>query len=471
MPPGALTVDLYELTMVAALLAEDPEQAAAPATFSLFVRALPPGWDRLLAAGLDDVLALLEAWRFEPTDRAAVTRVTEVDGRLDAWLAAARFTGRVRAVPEGTVVGANVPILEVDAPLAVGLLLETVLLNQVSTATLLATACARTVEAAGGRAVVDFALRRTHGVDAGRIMARSSWIAGFAATSNVDAAVRYGIPASGTMAHAYVQAHAGRLGEAVGELAAFRTFAERYGPASVLLVDTFDTPRGIDHAVEVARERPVRGVRLDSGDLDALSRLARRRFDEAGLPHLQVLVSGGLDEHDVGALVAAGAPIDGFGVGTRVGVSAEHPWLESVYKLVSCAGRPLRKTSPGKATWPGEKQVWRAPDGRTVVELADAPAPAADLEPLLRVVMADGRRTDAPATEIETAAAARARRAAEWPLPAPRVEPGPALAALVGAVATAPPTVGATPDGARRDEPGRTAPGARPAGNVPDSPQ
>jgi len=197
-PPGALTVDLYELTMVAALLAEDPAQAEEPATFSLFVRSLPPGWDRLVAAGLDDALALLEAWRFDADDRAALATVMDVDARLDEWLASVRFTGRVRAVPEGTVVAADVPLLEVDAPLAVGLLLETALLNQVSTATLLATVSARTVAAAAGRAVVDFALRRTHGLDAGRIMARSSWIAGFAATSNVAAAVRYGIPASGT---------------------------------------------------------------------------------------------------------------------------------------------------------------------------------------------------------------------------------------------------------------------------------
>jgi nicotinate phosphoribosyltransferase len=438
-PPGALTVDLYELTMADALLAAGDGMAEAPATFSLLVRSLPAGWDRLVAAGLDDVLQFLEGWRFTDEDLVALAGVAEVSPHLVDWLRAVRFRGGVRAVAEGTAVGAQVPVLEVDAPLAVGLLLETALLNMVNVATLLATTCARAVAGAGGRALVDFALRRTHGVDAGRVMARSSWIGGFAATSNVEAAARYGIPASGTMAHALVQAYAGRWGPEQGEEAAFRRFVDRHGPASVLLVDTFDVARGLDHAIAVGRERPIRGVRIDSGDLAAMSRLARDRLDAGGLEEVAVFVSGGLDGADVAALVSGGAPVDGFGVGTRVGVAAEQPWLESIYKLVQCEGRPVRKTSPGKESWPGAKQAWRAADGRTVVELAAAPPPAqvGGAEPLLHEVMRDGGRvgpgaTGAGASEAAIAAAARARCAEEWPRPAPRVEPGPALRALLG---------------------------------------
>ena len=202
------------------------------------------------------------------------------------------------------------------------------------------------------RAVVDFALRRTHGVDAGRIMTRSSWIAGFAATSNVGDAARYGIPASGTMAHAYVQAHAGRLGdEAAGELAAFRAFVRHHGAAAVLLVDTFDVARGIDHAVTVALEHPIRGVRLDSGDLGRLSRLARDRFDAAGLRDVQIVVSGGLDEERIGYFKEAGAPVDSFAVGSAISDASP---IDFTGDLKEIDGRPIAKRGriPGRTDNP-----------------------------------------------------------------------------------------------------------------------
>jgi len=319
------------------------------------------------------------------------------------WLGTLHFTGAVRAVPEGTVVFAEEPILEVDAPMAEAQLAETFLLNQITLQTTLATKAARCRQAAGGRAVVDFALRRCQGIDAGMKLARICGLVGLTATSNVAGAGRYGVPASGTMAHAFVQAHD-------DELDAFRSFASAFGDATVLLVDTYDTRRGIERAIRVAgemRERGVelRGIRLDSGDLAALADHARRRLDDAGFDDVQIFASGGLDEHEVHRLLDVDhAPIDGFGLGSSLGVSADAPTLDTVYKLVSYDGRPVRKTSTGKATWPGAKQVWRACDwSEDVVALAEEPPPGVDYQPLLDTVMLDGRRTGAGCRQLPQA--------------------------------------------------------------------
>lgn len=406
--PPALLVDLYELTMVDALRREG--LADRPATFSLFVRTLPRGRGYLVAAGLDDCLAWLERLSFGDEEVAALARLGVFGDDFLDWLRGLRFTGSVRAVPEGSVVFAGEPVIEVDAPMAEGQLAETYLLNQVTLQTVLATKAARCREAAAGRALVDFSLRRTHGVDAGMKVAKVAAMVGFAGTSNVAAADRYGIPASGTMAHSFVQAHG-------DETASFRAFTRAYGDRAVLLVDTYDTATGVDRAVEVALERraaggTIRGVRLDSGDLDELSRLARRRLDEAGLTDVQVLASGGLDERSIARLVAAGAPIDGFGVGSTLGVSADAPTVDTVYKLVAFDGRPVRKTSPGKTSWPCPKQVWRAPDwsGDTVAALDEAP-PDPGHRPLLADVFGGGRRTGAGSRTLDEA---RRHFESEW---------------------------------------------------------
>lgn len=406
--PPALVVDLYELTMVEALWREG--LAGRPATFSLFVRTLPPGRGYLVAAGLDDCLAWLEGLSFGDEELGALTRLGVFGADFLDWLRGLRFTGSVRAVPEGTVVFAGEPVIEVDGPMAEAQLAETYLLNQVTLQTVVATKAARCRQAAAGRALVDFSLRRTHGVDAGMKVAKVAALVGFAATSNVAAADRYGIPASGTMAHSFVQAHG-------DETEAFRAFARTYGDRAVLLVDTYDTARGVERAIEVALERraaggTIRGLRLDSGDMDALARLARRRLDEAGLDDVEVFASGGLDEHSIARLVAAGAPIDGFGVGSTLGVSADAPTVDTVYKLVAFDGRPVRKTSPGKVTWPGPKQVWRSPDwsGDTVAG-AGEPAPGPGHRPLLGEVLRDGRRTGAGSA---TLADARRHFESQW---------------------------------------------------------
>lgn len=391
--PHALLVDLYELTMADAYRRED--MAHRPATFSVFVRSLPPGRGYLVAAGLDDALTWLEALRFGPEDLAALEDLGVFGHSFLDWLRELRFTGSVRAVAEGTVVFANEPILEVDAPVAEAQLAETFLLNQITVQTTLATKAARCRHAAAGRAVVDFALRRTQGVDAGMKLARMARLVGLSGTSNVAGAARYGVAASGTMAHAFIQAHR-------DEADAFRAFARAFGETTVLLVDTYDSHRGVEHAIQVATECrhngvEIRGIRLDSGDLAVLSRHARRRLDETGFPGVTVFVSGGLDEYEIHRLVHdEDAPIDGFGVGSALGVSSDVPTLDTVYKLVSYDGRPVRKTSTGKETWPGAKQVWRSSDwSRDIITLALEPPPAPDQRPLLTEVMRQGRRTPA----------------------------------------------------------------------------
>jgi nicotinate phosphoribosyltransferase len=397
--------------MAAALVAEG--KAEEPATFSLFIRTLPPSRGYLVAAGLHDAVRFLRDWRFDEEAVARLGRVAPFDPAFLDWLGEVRFTGRVRAVPEGRIVFANEPLVEVDAPFGAAQLLETVLLNLFTFPTAVTTKAARCREAAEGRVLVDFALRRAHGADAGMAVARAAAIAGFAATSNVAGADRYGLPASGTMAHSFVTAVAG--GSASGELGAFRSFAEHYRGDPVLLVDTWDTAGGIEHAIVVAKElaaagRRLAGIRLDSGDVVALARLARQQFDDAGLPDVAVFASGGLDEYEIARLLATGAPIDGFGIGTNFATSADAPTLESVYKLVAVAGRPMAKHSTGKATLPCAKQVWRRPGfGGDVLGLWDEPNPAPGAAPLLEEVDLAAEPGDP-----EAVAAARERFEADW---------------------------------------------------------
>jgi nicotinate phosphoribosyltransferase len=402
-----LTVDLYELTMAESYLAEGLHER--PATFSLYVRTLPPGWGYLVAAGLDDVLTFLESLRFGDEELAALERLGLFGPRFLDHLSGFRFRGDVRALPEGTLVFPNEPLLELTAPLLEAQLVETAVLNEIHVQTLLAAKAARCVDVAGGKTLVDFGLRRTHGPGAGMRSARASYLAGFDATSNVDAGVRYGIPVAGTMAHSYVEAFD-------SELEAFRAYARTYPDRAVLLVDTYDTEEGVRRAAQVGRElaeqgHALSGVRLDSGELAVLARRARAILDEAGLEHVTIFASGGLDEHEVARLVRDGAPIDGFGVGSRVGTAADSPYLDMAYKLVEFDGRPVLKLSRGKATLPGQKQIWRVSlAGRyaydVVTRLAEPDQPGG--QPLLELVMRGGERL-----RSEQLAAARERCAAQ----------------------------------------------------------
>lgn len=393
---GALFTDFYELTMAASYLREGMN---GEATFSLFVRRLPDTRSFLVAAGLEDALAYLEQFRFSEAAVRYLRSLGVFEASFLDFLGDVRFTGSVRAVPEGTLVFADEPLLEVTAPLIEAQLVETAVMNICHLQTMLASKAARAVLAARGRPVVDFGLRRTHGVDAGLKAARASYIAGVALTSNVLAAMHYGIPPAGTMAHSYVQAF-------THEIDAFRAFARMFPARTTLLIDTYDSVAAAHKAVTVAREMADRGerlaaVRLDSGDIVALSRAVRSVLDGAGFRDVKVFVSGGLDEESMVALLDAGAPIDAFGVGTRMNVSADAPYLDIAYKLVRYAGRDVLKLSPGKVTWPGTKQVYRflGEGGRfesDLLALAGDPPPARPSEALLGSVMTGGERTAPP---------------------------------------------------------------------------
>ncbi len=388
---SGLLTDLYQLAMGESYVAEG--LAEVEATFSLFCRTLPAGWGYLLAAGLDDALRYLESVTFSEDDLAFLERTGRFSPAFLERLRGFSFSGDVRALPEGTPVFPHEPLLEVTAPLVEAQIVETMVLNEIHLQTLIASKAARCVDAARGRMLVDFSLRRTHGGEAGLKVARASFLAGFDATSNVLAGKLYGVPIAGTMAHSYVEAFD-------DELEAFRAFARAYPDGAILLVDTYDTVEGVRRAAEVGRElaaagHRLRGVRLDSGDLAELSLAARSLLDAAGFQDAMVFCSGGLDEREIDRLLAAGAPIGGFGVGSKLGVSADAPFLDMAYKLVEVAGRPTLKLSAGKATLPGRKQVWRVSREEgfayDVLGLESEPR-RGEGEPLLRPAMTGGRR-------------------------------------------------------------------------------
>jgi nicotinate phosphoribosyltransferase len=399
-----LLTDFYLLTMAAAHFASGDNDIAC---FSMFARRMPVRRGFLVAAGLDRLLEALEQFRFAPRTLEYLESVRLFTPEFLTFLGELRFTGEVRTMPEGTIFFAPEPILEVRAPLIEAQLLETLVLNQAGLGSLIASKAARSLSVAGGRRLVDFGLRRSQGADAGLVAARSSYMAGFAGTSNVLAGMRYGIPLYGTMAHSYVMAHE-------QEREAFDSYVKVFPRLSTLLVDTYDTMRGVENAAAVAlelREKGVKlqGIRLDSGDLLELSKRARRLLDQRGLPDVPIFASGNLDEYRIAELVKAGAPIDAFGVGTAMAVSADAPALDVAYKLVEYRGEPRLKTSAEKVTLPGRKQVFRArnaaggfyadliglyEESAASVAREFRPAPES-AQPMLERVFADGRRIGA----------------------------------------------------------------------------
>ena len=386
--PSPLLTDLYELTMLQAYRACGMNDTAV---FELFVRALPPERNFLLAAGLEQVVEYLLALRFPADDLDWLASTGRFDaGFLDS-LRDFRFTGDVDAMPEGTLAFADEPLLRVTAPLREAQFVETRLLNLVHLQTLVASKAARCVLAAAGRPLIDFGLRRAHGAEAGLLSARASYLAGFAGTSAVEAARRFAVPVFGTMAHSFVQAHD-------DESTAFADFARAQPQNTTLLIDTYDTARAAHKVVALARSGvAVQGVRIDSGDLGAHAREVRRILDQGGLTQARILASGNLDEHRIDALVSGDAPIDAFGVGTRMNVSADAPFLDCAYKMVEYGGRPRRKRSEGKASWPGRKQVFRrtGSDGALAGDLLALDGEDAPGVPLLEPVLRAGARVAA----------------------------------------------------------------------------
>ncbi len=391
LPASALLIDLYELTMAHAYFELGMRETAV---FELFVRRLPPSRRFLIAAGLAQIVEYLEGLRFSADDLAYLKGLHGFPDRFLDHMAGVRFSGSLHAMPEGTPCFADEPILRVTAPILEAQLVESRILNLAHFQTLIASKAARYVLAAGGRRLVDFGMRRAHGAEAALLAARAAYLGGFDATATVEAGRQFGIPLSGTMAHSFIEAHD-------REEQALRNFlAVRPGDTTVL-IDTYDTERAARRVVELVHERGpetrpgrILGVRIDSGDLSAQARAVREIFDSGGCPELQIILSGGLDEHRIERMLAAGTPADAFGVGTNLDVSTDAPALDMAYKLQEYAGRARRKRSPGKVTWPGCKQVFRerdalgAPLGDTIA-LVGEPASG---EPLLREIMRAGRR-------------------------------------------------------------------------------
>ena len=395
---SVLLTDLYQLTMLQAYVEQGMTDTAV---FEFFVRKLPAHRNFLVAAGLEQVIEFLESLRLTQEEMDWLAQTQHISRPCRDYLAGLRFTGDVAAMPEGTVFFPHEPILRVTAPLPQAQLVETRIINLLNFQTMIASKAVRSVIVAGAKPLIDFGLRRAHGAEAGLLAARASYLTGFAGTATVLAGQLYGIPVYGTMAHSFIQAHE-------DESTAFERFAEAHPGNVILLIDTYDTEAAARKVVALAprlraRGITVKGIRLDSGDLAAHARAVRRILDDGGLPEARIIASGNLDEYRLQTLVASGAPIDLFAVGTAMTTSSDAPALDCAYKLQEYAGRACRKRSEGKATWPGRKQVFRSyrADGRwdhDVIATANDEQPG---EPLLRPIMEQGRRL-APSPALET---------------------------------------------------------------------
>jgi nicotinate phosphoribosyltransferase len=414
-----LLTDLYQLNMIQAYLDRGETKTAV---FEFFFRKLPAQRGFLVAAGLEQALDFLERLRFSPAELDWLASTGRFGRQLIDYLATLRFTGDVHAMPEGTIFFPNEPILRVTAPLPEAQLVETRLINILHFQSLIAAKAARMVLAAPDKLLVDFGLRRAHGAEAGVMAARASYVAGFAGTATVLAGALYQIPLFGTMAHSFIQVHD-------DESAAFENFARSRPENLTLLIDTYDTEAAARKCVALAPRLKaagitIRAVRLDSGDLVALSKSVRRILDAGGLSDVSIFASGGLDEHELLAMARAGAPIDGFGVGTSLTTSSDVPALDCAYKLQEYAGLPRRKRSAGKATWPGRKQVWRdfGSDGRMRGDVLSLETDSQNGEALIRPVMQAGRRLGAAPALGEIRARA-ARNLASLPDALRRLEP------------------------------------------------
>jgi nicotinate phosphoribosyltransferase len=415
-----LLTDLYELNMVQAYLdhAEDSE-----AVFEFFVRRLPARRGFLLAAGLDDALDYLETLQFSTADIEWLKSTGRFRQNLLDYLSRFRFTGDVHSIPEGSVCFPNEPLLRITAPLLQAQLVETRLINILHFQTLIASKAARMVLAAPGKVLADFGLRTAHGAEAGLYSARASYIAGFSGAANVLAGERYGIPIVGTMAHSFVQVHD-------DEMTAFDNFAHARPDGVILLIDTYDTEAGARKVVELAPKLKadgisIRGVRIDSGDLTEMARKVRRILDDGGLKDVIILVSGGINEDVLQSMMQASAPIDGFGIGVNLAASIDVPAFDCAYKLQEYAGKPKRKLSEGKATWPGRKQVWRAygTDGRMRGDILSLETDKQAGEPLIVPVMRAGKRV-APSPTLAQIRERATRELARLPEALRKLEPG-----------------------------------------------
>jgi nicotinate phosphoribosyltransferase len=385
---SALLTDLYQLTMLQGFYEHNMEELAV---FEFFVRKLPKNRGYLIAAGLEQVLDYLEQLGFSPEEIEWLAGTRRFKPAFLDRLAKFTFTGDVHAMPEGTVFFPNEPILRITAPLPEAQLVESRMINLLHFQTLIASKAARSVLIAKNKLLVDFGMRRAHGDEAALLAARASYLVGFNGSATVAAGMAFNIPIYGTMAHSFVQAHP-------NEDEAFLHFAQANPDNVVLLIDTYDTEKAAQKVVRLAsclraQGINVKGVRLDSGDLADHAKKVRTILDRGGLRDVTIFASGSIDEYALYQLMARKAPIDGFGIGTRLDTSADAPYLDCAYKLQEYAGAARRKRSEGKATWPGRKQVYRCYDdmgmirGDTVT-VDDAPCAG---QPLLELVMRGGK--------------------------------------------------------------------------------
>lgn len=379
----ALLTDLYEFTMAESFLRH---QKTKKAVFSISVRNLPPERNFLVACGLESLVHYLQSCSFTTEDISYLKASGMFSEDFLIWLSSYRFSGDLFAVPEGRIVFAGESLVRIEGPLPEVQILETMALNLIHHQTVIASKAARMIAVSKGKNLIDFGLRRTHGPEGGIYAARSSYITGFSATSNLEAGRIYGIPVAGTMAHSYIQVHD-------SEEEAFRTYIHTYPQDATLLIDTYDTRAGALTAARLAQEGlPVSGVRIDSGDISTIVSEVRALLDSQGLHHIRIIVSGGVDEHDIEKWMDADIPIDAFGIGTRMVTSADAAYLDMTYKLVEYDHIPRFKTSPGKKTIPGRRDVSRSYDGSRVMAY-DEIIPAGEFhsgEPILEQIMSKG---------------------------------------------------------------------------------
>ena len=395
----SLLLDLYELTMAQSYYTY---KRNACATFDLFVRGLPDNRAYLVACGLEDILDYIRNLKFGPDQLRYLKGRGGLRREFIEYLAGFKFKGDIWAMPEGTIFFPPEPIIRVTAPIIEAQIIETFLLNTVNLQTMIASKASRVVLSAQGRGVYDFSLRRTHGQDAGIKVARSSYIAGFKGTSNVLAARLYDIPAAGTMAHSFVMSFK-------HEIDSFLAYGTTFPDRTILLVDTYDTRKGLRNAVTIGlylkeKGHKLLGIRLDSGNIVALSKLARRMLDDAGLGYVRIFASGNLDEFKIKELLKKGAAVDNFGVGTNMGVSLDAPFLDVIYKIAEVTDEegnflPTMKLSQGKVTYPGRKQVFRVRDrrGRFIRDILGLENEKIKGRPLLVKVVDRGRILYKPA--------------------------------------------------------------------------
>lgn len=389
----SLLVDLYELTMAQSYFVYKKNTCA---TFDLFIRQLPMNRAYLVACGLDDVLNYIKELRFTAEDIAYLEKQRLFSKDFLNYLANFKFRGDVWAMSEGEIFFANEPVIRVTASIIEAQIIESFLLNTINLQTMIASKASRVVCASGNKKVYDFSLRRTHGQDAGIKVGRASYIAGFSGTSNCLAGKLYRIPIVGTMAHSYVMSFK-------REMDSFLAYSSTFPAKTTLLVDTYDTKKGIENAITMGlylKEKgyQLQGVRLDSGDIVLLSKLARNMLDRAGLEFAKIFASGNLDEFKIKELLNKGARVDNFGVGTNMGTSIDAPSLDVIYKISEVTDEfgeflPTMKLSKGKVTYPGRKQVFRiqSQSGKFIKDILGLQKEKINGRPLLKKVVHKGR--------------------------------------------------------------------------------